>query len=70
MKCKYRVRWISSKRALLILLWTLLVAVGCIIPAQIIDFSTRHGASVPLFVLVVVSAPLSGWLADAKSKCS
>ena len=66
MKCKYRVRWISSKRALLILLWTLLVVVGCIIPAQIIDFSTRHGASVPLFVLVVVSAPLSGWLADAK----
>ena len=66
MKCKYRVRWISSKRALLILLWTLLVAVGCIIPAQIIDFSTRHGASVPLFVLVVVAAPLSGWLADAK----
>ena len=69
MKCKYRVRWISSKRALLVLLWTLLVVVGCIFPAQIIDFSTRHGASVPLtflFVLVVVSAPLSGWLADAK----
>ena len=54
------------ERALLVLLWTLLVAVGCIISAQIIDFSTRHGASVPLFVLVVVSAPLSGWLADAK----
>ena len=69
MKCKYRVRWLSSKRALLVLLWTLLVVVGCIIPAQIIDFSTHHGASVPLtllFVLVVVSAPLSGWLADAK----
>ena len=65
-------RRFSSKRALLVLLWTLLVVVGCIFPAQIIDFSTHHGASVPLtlliflFVLVVVSAPLSGWLADAK----
>ena len=72
MKCKYKMRRFSSKRALLVLLWTLLVVVGCIFPAQIIDFSTRHGASVPLtlliflFVLVVVSAPLSGWLADAK----
>ena len=74
MKCKYRVRWISSKRALLVLLWTLLVVVGCIIPAQIIVIRTGHSASVPLewsltttlVLLVVVSAPLSGWLADAK----
>ena len=72
MKCKYRVRWFSSKRALLVLLWTLLVVVGCIIPAQITVNGTARGASVPLslliplFVLVVVSAPLSGWLADAK----
>ena len=61
------------KRALLILLWTLLVVVGFILPTQSIIIRTRHGASVPLlslliflFVLVMVSAPLSGWLADAK----
>ena len=73
MKCKYRVRWISSKRALLVLLWTLLVVVGCILPTQSIVIRTRHGASVHLsllltvlFLLVAVSAPLSGWLADAK----
>ena len=72
MKCKYILRWFSSKRALLVLLWTLLVVVGCIIPAKSIVNGTACGASVPLslliplFVLVVVSAPLSGWLADAK----
>ena len=54
------------------LLWTLLVVVGCVIPAQIIVNGTARGVSVPLslliplFLLVVVSAPLSGWLADAK----
>ena len=40
-----------------------------ILPTQSIVTRTRHGASVPLIfllVLVVVSAPLSGWLADAK----
>ena len=73
MKFKYRMMWFSSNRALLILLWTLLVVVGCILPTQSIIIRTRHGATVPLlslliflFVLVVVSAPLSGWLADAK----
>ena len=74
MKCKYRVRWFSSKRALLVLLWTLLVAVGCTSSLLIIGNSTNHYASVPLkwslsitsVLLGVVSAPLSGWLADAK----
>ena len=73
MKFKYRVRWISSKRALLVLLWTLLVVVGCILPTQSIVIRIRHEASVHLLlllavllVLVAVSAPLSGWLADAK----
>ena len=74
MKCKYRVRWFSSKGALLVLLWTLLVAVGCTSSLHIIGNSTAHYASVPLkwslsitsVLSGVVSAPLSGWLADAK----
>ena len=74
MKCKYRVRWFSSKRALLVLVWTLLVAVGCTSSLHIIVNSTAHYASVPLkwslsitsVLSGVVSAPLSGWLADAK----
>ena len=65
MKCKYRVRWFSSKGALLVLVWTILV--------QIVN-STAHRAPVPLnwslsislALSGVVSAPLSGWLADAK----
>ena len=71
---KHRVRWFSSKGALLVLLWTILVAVGCTSSLHIIGNSTAHYASVPLkwslsttsVLLVVVSAPLSGWLADAK----
>ena len=74
MKCKYRVRWFSSKRALLVLLWTLLVGVGCTSSLHIIVNNTAHRASVPLkwslsitsVLSGVVSAPLSGWLADAK----
>ena len=74
MKCKYRVRWFSSKGALLILLWTLLVAVSCTSSLHIIVNSTAHCTSAQLKLSLsissvlsgVVSAPLSGWLADAK----
>ena len=74
MKCKYRVRWFSSKGALLVLLWTLLVGIGCTSSLHIIVNSTAHCASAQLkwslsitsVLSGVVSAPLSGWLADAK----
>ena len=74
MKFKYRVRWFSSKGALLVLLWTLLVVVGCTSSLHIIVNSTAHCASAQLKLSLsissvlsgVVSAPLSGWLADAK----
>ena len=74
MKCKYRVRWFSSKGALLVLVWTILVVVGCTSSLHIIGNSTAHRAPVPLYWSLsislilsgVVSAPLSGWLADAK----
>ena len=68
MKCKYKVRWFSSKGAFLVLLWTLLVVISCSVLVQ-----TAHYPLVPtdwLFAIPVtfafVSAPLSGWLADAK----
>ena len=71
MKCKYRVRWFSSKGAFLVLLWTLLVFfVGVSIYEQMTDLAD-HSYPVnllylcPLFV-TLLSAPLSGWLADAK----
>ena len=74
MKCKYRVRWFSSKGAFLVLLWTLLVVVGCTLPVRIIGNSVARDAPIPLkwpflvssVLTIVVSAPLSGWLADAK----
>ena len=68
MKCKYRVRWFSSKGAFLVLLWTLLLVISCSLLVQ-----TARYPSVPtdwLFAIPVtfafVSAPLSGWLADGK----
>ena len=70
MKCKYRVRWFSSKGALLVLLWTLLVVISCSLPSHIEAARLNSGPSRWLVVIPVmllfVSAPLSGWLADAK----
>ena len=70
---KYRVRYFSSKGAYLVLLWTLLVSIGSFglyhslvgynVPSSLIQ--RRWLFSIPL-VMVLVSAPLSGWLADAK----
>ena len=77
MKCKYRVRWFSSKGAFLVLLWTLLVFIVCgsfheLLPPDLdvrdlVDHSNslRWLYLCPLFV-ALLSAPLSGWLADAK----
>ena len=74
MKCKYRVRWFSSKGAFLVLLWTLLITISCSLLVHTIDNRDAGGISVrlkwistiPLLLSVIVSAPLSGWLADAK----
>ena len=72
MKCKYRMRWFSSKGAFLVLLWTLLIfIVSCsfIYNTANIPYILSHSLWWLVFILAVVafvSAPLSGWLADAK----
>ena len=76
MKCKYRVRWFSSKGAFLVLLWTLLIVISCAsIKNILINFyyhiKQRNAPSewilaIPIVISTVVSAPLSGWLADSK----
>ena len=71
MKCKYRVRWFSSKGACLVLLWTLLVfIVGASIYEQMTDLVDHSNPFIWLYLcslfVALLSAPLSGWLADAK----
>ena len=75
--CKWRVRWFYSKGAYLVLLWNLLVNLS--FATTLLLFSGRFAgyfSSSPLYVSIliaivlvcslVISAPLSGWLADAK----
>ena len=77
MKCKYRVRWFSSKGAFLVLLWTLLtfsvssgivyfLAEAIYIPSDLSIQLQWWVILIPILSLSLVSAPLSGWLADAK----
>ena len=76
MKCKYRVRWFSSKGAFLVLLWTLLTfsASNCLLyfftePVHIPSDLSVHiqwVIFIPILSLLLISAQLSGWLADAK----
>ena len=76
MKCQYRLRWFSSKGAFLVLLWTLLVFTSTISLFEMVASAAhfpKHDPSLPENWLVAipilvafVSAPLSGWLADAK----
>ena len=76
MKCKYRVRWFSSKGAFLVLLWTLLTfsVSNCLIYFLIeavhipsdLSVHTQWVILVPIISLTLVSAQLSEWLADAK----
>ena len=75
MKCKYRVRWFSSKGAFLVLLWTLLAftSVSLILHASTITFNISDDLFSPtkwlysfLIFVGLLSSPLSGWLADAK----
>ena len=70
MKCKYRMRWFSSKGAFLVLLWILLltIALNLIVTTVKLRRDTLvHSALYFLgpIILAFVSAPLSGWLADA-----
>ena len=74
MKCKYRVRWFSSKGAFLVLLWSLLIVFSCSLLAYLMLDSIARKVPVPLkwsftvscLLSTIVSAPLLGWLADAK----
>ena len=70
MKCKYRVRWFSSKGAFLVLLWTLLISITLFSLSthfvKIVHSNPIKWLSYCLVLTVVVAAPLSGWLADAK----
>ena len=77
MKCKYRVRWFSSKGAFLVLLWTLLVNIHCALLVYLVtdefhlvtydsSATLNWSLSIPSILIMFVSAPLSGWLADAK----
>ena len=71
MKCKYRVRWFSSKGAFLVLLWTLLLGIAFSLQVQTVILSKDTSTLSTLYLLIpvifaFVSAPVSGWLADAK----
>ena len=73
MRCAYRVRWFSSKGAFLVLLWTLLVSMTCSlltcfvnsVSSDLSDEPLNWSVSIPV-ILIFVSTPLSGWLADTK----
>ena len=68
MKCKYRVRWFSSKGACLILLWTLLIFIVCtsFYYSAISFYSPLRWLVIIPALVAFLSAPLFGWLADAK----
>ena len=61
-------RWFSSKGAFLVLLWTLLVVISCSVLVQTARYPlvpTDWLFAIPI-TFAFASAPLSGWLADAK----
>ena len=71
MKCKYRVRWFSSKGAFLVLPWILLLGIAFSLLVQTVILSKDTSTLSTLYLLIpvifaFVSAPLSGWLADVK----
>ena len=67
MKCKYRVRYFSSKGAYLVLLWTLLISiVSCSLSYSLKDSVPRSSMMLVPILVAFVCAPLSGWLADAR----
>ena len=71
MKCKYRVRWFSSKGAFLVLLWILLLNIAFNLIIKTVKLHRHSLVLLALYtlgpiILAFVCAPLSGWLADAK----
>ena len=80
MVCKYRLRWLSSKGAFLVLVWTLLITVACILHARsltehftrilnqqnLVSHDSIYWLSLIPLSMAFLIAPLSGWLADAK----
>ena len=73
MKCKYKIRYFSSKGAYLVLLWTLLTAfVEFSLYSSLTDIQVTLSIkqanwliSVPIAV-ALFTVPPSGWLADAR----
>ena len=70
MKCKYRVRWFYSKGALLVLFWFLLISfvissMLSVLPS-IKCLTEGYWVYGALLLLSILTAPLAGWLADAK----
>ena len=74
MKCKYRLRWLNSKGAFLVVVWTLLLCIGCVPHFNLfLNTLTRNNVLVPTKWYLVItlsmaclSALLTGWMADAK----
>ena len=79
-RCKYRMRWFSSKGAFLVLAWCLLVCVAVSSSTKmVVDLSRRlqltseshyHWMSITAIgipsLIGIITLILSGWLADAK----
>ena len=80
MVCKYRLRWLSSKGAFLVLVWALLITVACVLYARsfnehftriqnqqnLVPYGSIDWLSLIPLSMAFLIAPLSGWLADAK----
>ena len=75
MRCKYRLRFFSSKGAFVVMLWTLLISTVSFSSLYFFSINFPVDPTVALhldwlsFIPLTVSiltAPLSGWLADAK----
>ena len=72
---KYRIRWFNSKGAALVLLWSILGTASSMIlynfyptlvSGLIAKRTNRWILDVVMGILLLVCAPLSGWLADAR----
>ena len=80
MKCEYslRLRWLYSKGAFLVMVWNLLICIACVphfhLYLETTDVvNSKENFPIPsnwltfiILSVALLSAPLSGWLADAK----
>ena len=70
MMCKYKLRWFYSKRAFLVLFWTLLLSFVSLslyyLNVEVFAGKVSKWFLVLLVLTVLIAAPLSGWLANAK----